>query len=119
MEHTIKGKVFCITGTLEHYTRSSAEAAITKAGGKISKSVGAKTDFLVCGAWAGSKLTKARSRGIPVIEEADLESFLKGETVEVDEEILVSGDAPMRDLVGEAIFWVIKNSNLTNINSWF
>jgi hypothetical protein len=102
MQHTIEGKTFCITGTLHHYTRAQAEAAIREAGGKISKSVGKKTDFLVCGTAASRKLEKARSLGIPVIEEADLESFLAGDSVDVDEEIVVSGDASVRDLIGEA-----------------
>ena len=88
MQHTIDGKTFCITGTLHHYTRAQAEAAIREAGGKISKSVGKKTDFLVCGTAASRKLEKARSLGIPVIEEADLESFLAGESVDVDAQIL-------------------------------
>ncbi len=102
MRHTIAGKVFCITGTLKRYTRATAESAIMDAGGEISKSVGARTDFLVCGAGASRKLTKAKSLGVPVIAEADLESFLSGEVVDVDEEVVVSGDASVRDLVGEA-----------------
>ncbi len=102
MRHTIEGKVFCITGTLTHYTRATAEAAIMGAGGDISRTVSKKTDFLVCGAGASGKLDKARSRGIPVIAEADLEAFLSGDVVEVDEEVVVSGDASVRDLVGEA-----------------
>ncbi len=102
MNHTIEGKKFCITGTLDHYTRTTAQRAIMEAGGLIAKSVGPKTDFLVVGRMAGSKLTKATSLGIPVIEEADLESFLKGEVVEVDEQVVVFGDASVRDLIGEA-----------------
>ena len=102
MQHTIEGKTFCITGTLHHYTRAQAEAAIRAAGGKISKTVGKKTDFLVCGTAASRKLEKARSMGIPVIEEADLEAFLAGAVVDVDEDVVVSGDASVRDLIGEA-----------------
>jgi hypothetical protein len=102
MEHTIEGKKFCITGKLEHYTRTTAQRAIMQAGGEIAKSVGPKTDFLVVGSRAGSKLTKARTLGIPVIEEADLEAFLAGAIVDVDEDVVVSGDASVRDLIGEA-----------------
>ncbi len=102
MQHTIEGKTFCITGTLHHYTQSQAEATIREVGGKISKTVCQKTDFLVCGTAASRKLEKARSLGIPVIEEADLESFLAGEPVDVDEEFVVSGHASVRDLIGDA-----------------
>ncbi len=102
MEHTIEGRKFCITGKLEHYTRTTAQRAIMQAGGLIAKSVGPQTDFLVVGQRAGSKLTKARTLGIPVIEEADLEAFLAGAVVDVDEDIVVSGDASVRDLIGEA-----------------
>ena len=102
MEHTIEGKKFCITGKLEHYTRTTAQRAIMQAGGLIAKSVGPQTDFLVVGQRAGSKLNKARTLGIPVIEEADLEAFLAGAVVDVDEDIVVSGDASVRDLIGEA-----------------
>ncbi len=101
MNHTIEGKKFCITGKLSVYDRDGAEAAIVDAGGLIAKSVGPKTDFLVVGARAGSKLAKAKKLGIPVIEEADLESFLAGEVVEV-EDIVASGEASVRDLIGEA-----------------
>jgi hypothetical protein len=102
MEHTIEGKKFCITGKLEHYTRTTAQRAILDAGGEIAKTVGPKTDFLVVGSGAVSTRTKARSLNIPVIEEANLGSFLAGEVVEVDEEIVVSGEASVRGLIGEA-----------------
>ncbi len=102
MDHTIEGKKFCITGKLSVYDRDGAEAAIVDAGGLIAKSVGPRTDFLVTGSRPGVKLARAKSLGIPVIDEADLESFLAGEVVDVDEESSTYGDASARDLIGEA-----------------
>jgi hypothetical protein len=101
MKHTIEGKNVCITGTLEVYDRAGAERAILDAGGTIAKSVGPRTDLLIVGKRAGSKLAKARKLGIPIIEEADLASFLAGDAVE-SEDIVASGDASVRDLIGEA-----------------
>ena len=102
MKHTIKGKTVCITGKLELFTdREWAEEAVRKAGGKVAKSVGPKTDLLVVGKRAGSKLAKAKKLGIPIIEEADLKAFLAGDTVD-SEDIVASGEGTVRDLIGEA-----------------
>ncbi len=64
------GKTVVVTGTLESYDRSSAEAAIRAAGGKASGSVSRKTDYLVAGENAGSKLAKAQELGVEVLDEA-------------------------------------------------
>lgn len=66
------GKTFVITGTLPTLTRDAAKELIQKAGGKVTGSVSAKTDYLVVGADAGSKLDKAEALGIAQLSEAEL-----------------------------------------------
>ncbi len=66
----VAGKTFVLTGVLPSLGRSEAEGLIKAAGGKTSGSVSKKTDFLVAGAEAGSKLDKARELGVAVIDEA-------------------------------------------------
>jgi DNA ligase (NAD+) len=73
----LAGKTFVLTGSLSHFTREDAAAAIVARGGKVSGSVSKKTDFLVAGAEAGSKLTKAQALGIRVLDEAAFERLLK------------------------------------------
>jgi len=68
------GKTFVLTGTLPTMSREDAAAKIEDAGGKVSGSVSRKTDFVLAGAEAGSKLEKARQLGIKILEEAE---FLK------------------------------------------
>lgn len=75
----LAGKVFVITGTLEGFTRPEAKAAIEARGGKVTGSVSSKTDYLVAGASAGSKLTKAEQVGVPVLDEAAFNNLLFGE----------------------------------------
>ncbi len=74
----LAGKTFVLTGTLEHYTRDEAKRRIEDAGGKVSGSVSKKTDYVVAGVEAGSKLDKARELGVAVIDEQGLERLLKG-----------------------------------------
>jgi DNA ligase (NAD+) len=71
------GQTFVITGTLEIMTREQATEAILLAGGKVSGSVSRKTNYVVAGAEAGSKLTKAQSLGVKVINEATLRDLVK------------------------------------------
>ncbi|MBK7422705.1 MAG: NAD-dependent DNA ligase LigA [Propionivibrio sp.] len=73
---TLAGKVFVLTGSLPSLTREEARALIEAAGGKISGSVSRKTDYVLAGAEAGSKLEKARELGVTVIDEAQLRSLL-------------------------------------------
>jgi DNA ligase (NAD+) len=61
-----------ITGTLPTLSREQAKEMIEKAGGKVTDSISKKTSFLVVGENAGSKLEKARSLGVPLLEEGDL-----------------------------------------------
>lgn len=71
-ETAISGKTFVITGTLPALKRDEAQALIQQAGGKVTDSVSKKTDYLVAGEKAGSKLAKAQTLGIPILSEADL-----------------------------------------------
>jgi DNA ligase (NAD+) len=68
-EGPLAGKTLVVTGTLPGFSREEAEAAIRAAGGHPAGSVSAKTDYLVAGEKAGSKLVKAESLGIPVLDE--------------------------------------------------
>jgi DNA ligase (NAD+) len=65
----LAGKTVVVTGTLENFSRQQAEYAIRQAGGKTSSSVGKKTDFVLAGENAGSKLDKAQKLGVKVINE--------------------------------------------------
>jgi len=65
-----------VTGTLERFSRQEAEEAIRRAGGRASGSVSKKTDYLVAGGEAGSKLDKATKLGVAVIDEAAFERLL-------------------------------------------
>ena len=73
----LQGKTLVLTGTLPSLSRSEAKALIEAAGGKVSGSVSKKTDYLVAGEAAGSKLTKAESLGVQVLNEAELQDLLK------------------------------------------
>ena len=68
------GKTFVLTGTLPTLTREEATAKIEAAGGNVTGSVSKKTDFVLAGEAAGSKLDKARELGVNIISEAE---FLK------------------------------------------
>jgi DNA ligase (NAD+) len=72
------GKTFVLTGTLPTMKREEAEGKILAAGGKVSGSVSKKTSYVLAGADAGSKLEKAQSLGVPVIDEAELLRLLGG-----------------------------------------
>lgn len=75
---TLAGKTFVLTGTLPNYSRDQAKKMIEDAGGKVTGSVSKKTDYVVAGADAGSKLDKARELGVKVIDEAGMVELVKG-----------------------------------------
>ncbi len=74
----LKNQSFVITGTLEGLTRDEAKARILAAGGRVSSALSAKTDFLLAGEKAGSKLAKAEKLGVPVIDLMAFERMLSG-----------------------------------------
>ena len=75
---TLAGKTFVLTGTLERHTRDEAKKLIEDAGGRVSGSVSKKTDYVVAGTEAGSKLDKARELGVAIINEKGMEELVKG-----------------------------------------
>jgi DNA ligase (NAD+) len=72
----LAGKTFVLTGTLPHWTRDEAKERLEAAGARVSGSVSKKTDYVVAGAEAGTKLDKARELGVNVIDEAGLKKML-------------------------------------------
>lgn len=72
----LQGKSFVLTGTLSTMSRQEAAALIEVHGGRVTGSVSAKTDYVVAGENAGSKLTKAENLGISVLSEADLQAMI-------------------------------------------
>jgi DNA ligase (NAD+) len=72
------GKTFVLTGTLPTLSRDEATALIQAHGGRVTGSVSAKTDYLLCGEKAGSKRVKAEQLGVPVIDEAALQALVGG-----------------------------------------
>lgn len=72
----LSGKTFVITGTLPTLSREEAKALIERYGGKVTDSVSRKTDYLVVGEAAGSKLDKARALGIPTLDEVQLRAMI-------------------------------------------
>ncbi len=74
---TLDGLTVVITGTLDGYTRDEAKAAVEARGGKVTGSVSSRTDVLVAGDNAGSKLAKAESLGIPIVDAATFDRFLR------------------------------------------
>lgn len=73
----LTGKTVVVTGTLEHYERKEIEDLIKRLGGKPSGSISKRTDFLVAGAEAGSKLAKARELGVRVLTEAEFRAMIE------------------------------------------
>ncbi len=76
LNENFAGKTFVLTGSLEKYKREDASEIIEKAGGKVSGSVSKKTDYLLAGAEAGSKLEKAKTLGVKILTEEDFEKLI-------------------------------------------
>jgi len=77
---TLEGKTLVVTGKLSQYTRGEIKALILQHGGKAGSSISSKTDYLVAGEKAGSKLTKAESLGVQVLTEAQFQQLIEGDS---------------------------------------
>ncbi len=77
VENRFDGKTFVLTGSLDNYSRTEAANIIEKYGGKVSSSVSKKTDYVLAGQEAGSKLEKAESLGIRILTEDEFEKMIK------------------------------------------
>ena len=75
-DNRFEGKTFVLTGTLEEYTRGEASNLIEKLGGKTSSTVSKKTDYVLAGEEAGSKLTKAQNLGVTILTEAEFKEMI-------------------------------------------
>jgi len=83
---SLAGRTFVLTGTLEAYTREQAQAAVEARGAKVTNSVSKKTSYVVVGQTPGSKLAKAESLGVPILDEAAFVDLLeRGEPDTADE----------------------------------
>ena len=76
IDNRFEGKTFVLTGSLEKYSRKEAEDIIEKFGGKTSSSVSKKTDYVLAGEEAGSKLAKAQNLGVTIISEEDFKKMV-------------------------------------------
>ena len=76
-DNRFEGKTFVLTGSLEEFTRNEASEIIERLGGKTSGTVSKKTDYVLAGEDAGSKLTKAQNLGVTVITEAEFKEMIK------------------------------------------
>ena len=79
---SLAGLTFVLTGTLSTMTRTEAGEKLKQLGAKVTGSVSAKTSYVVAGEAAGSKLDRANQLGIPVIDEAQLQKLLNGESLD-------------------------------------
>lgn len=81
--HPVTGKIFVLTGTLTTMTREEAKARLLMLGAKVAGSVSAKTDYVVAGTEAGSKLNKARALGIQIVNEQEWLALLENSNNEL------------------------------------
>jgi DNA ligase (NAD+) len=78
IDHVFNGKTIVLTGKLSLFSREQASLIIEKLGGKVASSVSAKTDFVVAGEDAGSKLKKANELGVKVMDEEAFKVMIDG-----------------------------------------
>lgn len=77
LDERFAGQIFVLTGSLENYTRDEAKRIVEDYGGKVTGSVSKKTNYVLAGEEAGSKLTKAQELGVTVLSEGDFEEMIK------------------------------------------
>jgi DNA ligase (NAD+) len=96
----LTGRTVVLTGTLPGMTRDEAGALVKQAGGKVTGSVSKKTDFVVAGDSAGSKLAKAEKLGVPVLDREGFDRLLAGELVAETEGAAEADETPEADETG-------------------
>lgn len=77
VDNRFEGQTFVLTGALDKYSRNEASSIIEKYGGKTSSTVSKKTNYVLAGEDAGSKLTKAQALGVTIISEKEFEEMIK------------------------------------------
>ena len=90
-EQPLEGKIFVFTGALSSFTRDEAEEFVERLGARAASSVSKKTDYVVAGENAGSKLEKANALGVPVLSEEAFKEWVGMEHTSAEENAIEEG----------------------------
>jgi hypothetical protein len=101
MKITIEGTRICLSGSFRHHTHTLMARRIEAAGGLVASSLSGNTDLLAHGDGYNAKLADARTRGVPIIDAAQLEALIAGEAIEVAD-LDAAGEVDLGDALGEA-----------------